>query len=317
MGDPHSANNSATDTDTITIASDVAVTKTGPTTVVPGTTVEYTIVVTNNGPSVATDILVGDIMFGPGGVVEFPEFLAGVVSPPGIECPEHARKGWTLLRAGIHDTDLHHPIAGAAREPDASRGASRFPRTFQAVPIHRRRRWRTWSMRSCSPAVDSDLSNNFAVVDDRRNPAGRHSRHQDGTGRRGCGHRLQLFRHGVNNGPSTATNVVVEDPTPAGLTFVGGSGPCASRLPLHDRHAGAGEGQTTRIDLFVPFDYAGPTTFVNTASASSPSARSCAWQQFGSRVDAGQSPGKPTSSFRKSGPSGRFARSDLSNTSSS
>src|SRR5215471_8891964 len=52
--DTNPANNSATDTDTLTPTVDLSVTKTdGTATVAPGTTDTYTIIVTNNGPSTA------------------------------------------------------------------------------------------------------------------------------------------------------------------------------------------------------------------------------------------------------------------------
>ena len=61
VSDPDSANNTATATDPITTVVDIAYTKTGPTTASPGTTLEYTVVVTNNGPSVALDVKVIDV----------------------------------------------------------------------------------------------------------------------------------------------------------------------------------------------------------------------------------------------------------------
>src|SRR5205085_1565956 len=59
--DTNSANNSATDSDTLTPQVDVGVTKTDNTdTAVPGTVTTYTIVVTNTGPSTATNVAVSD-----------------------------------------------------------------------------------------------------------------------------------------------------------------------------------------------------------------------------------------------------------------
>ena len=50
--DPTPANNTATDTDTLTPQADLQITKTdGKTTVVPGTSDTYTVVVTNVGPT--------------------------------------------------------------------------------------------------------------------------------------------------------------------------------------------------------------------------------------------------------------------------
>ena len=59
--DPNLANNTATDTDALTPQADLAITKTdGVTSVVPGTSTTYTIVVSNAGPSTAVDQAVTD-----------------------------------------------------------------------------------------------------------------------------------------------------------------------------------------------------------------------------------------------------------------
>jgi uncharacterized repeat protein (TIGR01451 family)/fimbrial isopeptide formation D2 family protein len=60
-GDPNGANNSATDTDTLTPAADLAVTKSdGVTTATPGGSVTYTIAASNAGPSNAAGATVAD-----------------------------------------------------------------------------------------------------------------------------------------------------------------------------------------------------------------------------------------------------------------
>ena len=59
--DPAAGNNSATDTDTLTTPTDLAITKTdGQTTAAPGQVQTYTIVATNNGPAPATGATVTD-----------------------------------------------------------------------------------------------------------------------------------------------------------------------------------------------------------------------------------------------------------------
>lgn len=59
--DPAPGNNSSTDTDTLTTATDLAITKTdGQTTAAPGQVRTYTIVATNNGPAPATGATVTD-----------------------------------------------------------------------------------------------------------------------------------------------------------------------------------------------------------------------------------------------------------------
>src|SRR4029077_8885681 len=59
--DTSGANNSATDTDSLTPQNDVSITKTdGKTTAVPGTSDTYTITVSNSGPSAAASVSVND-----------------------------------------------------------------------------------------------------------------------------------------------------------------------------------------------------------------------------------------------------------------
>src|SRR3989442_533294 len=58
--DPNTANNTATESTTVTASADLAITKTGPAQVDAGTSFSYTLTVTNNGPSTATQIQVTD-----------------------------------------------------------------------------------------------------------------------------------------------------------------------------------------------------------------------------------------------------------------
>lgn len=58
--DPEPGNNSSTDTDTVVIQADLAVTQTGPGAVTPPSNLTYRITVTNNGPSDAASVMVTD-----------------------------------------------------------------------------------------------------------------------------------------------------------------------------------------------------------------------------------------------------------------
>jgi uncharacterized repeat protein (TIGR01451 family) len=63
VNDPNTANNSATDSDTITATSDLSLTKTGsPNPVTVGGTLTYTITVNNGGPSTATNVMLTDTL---------------------------------------------------------------------------------------------------------------------------------------------------------------------------------------------------------------------------------------------------------------
>ena len=64
--DPNPANNTATAVTTVTASADLAITKTGPATVVAAGSVAYTLTVRNNGPSDAANLTVTDTL--PAGV---------------------------------------------------------------------------------------------------------------------------------------------------------------------------------------------------------------------------------------------------------
>src|SRR5439155_1642363 len=60
VADPNNTNNSSTVSTNVGPQADLAITKTGPTSANTGQNVTYTVTVTNNGPSTATGVVVGD-----------------------------------------------------------------------------------------------------------------------------------------------------------------------------------------------------------------------------------------------------------------
>ena len=98
--DPTPGNDSATDTDTLTPQADLSISKTdGKTTVVPGTTDTYTIVVTNAGPSAVTGASVVDT---------FPVTFTGVTY---TATTTGGATGFTTSGIGnINDTSVNMPV---------------------------------------------------------------------------------------------------------------------------------------------------------------------------------------------------------------
>src|SRR5262249_57283148 len=74
----------------------------------------------------------------------------------------------------------------------------------------------------------------------------------------------------TNSGPSTATNVVVNDPTPAGLTFESNSGACTTAFPCALGTLAPGTSRTITTTLLVPPGYTTPNPIVEIATVSSP-----------------------------------------------
>ncbi|WP_165371463.1 DUF11 domain-containing protein [Pseudolysobacter antarcticus] len=74
----------------------------------------------------------------------------------------------------------------------------------------------------------------------------------------------------TNNGPDTAQNVVLNNPTPAGLTLISVNGDCAI-LPCNFAGIGNGVSKTTTITYTIPAAYSGSNPIVDSASVSSDS----------------------------------------------
>jgi len=72
-----------------------------------------------------------------------------------------------------------------------------------------------------------------------------------------------------NSGPDAAANVVVTDPTPAGLVFVGNAGACAGAYPCAIGTLASGASATITSTYSVPSDFAGPNPILNSAAAGS------------------------------------------------
>ena len=74
----------------------------------------------------------------------------------------------------------------------------------------------------------------------------------------------------TNGGPSAATDVMVADPTPMGLTFVSNSGGCTTPFPCDLGMLASGASQTITTTYLVPPGYTTPNPIVETATVSSP-----------------------------------------------
>ncbi len=73
----------------------------------------------------------------------------------------------------------------------------------------------------------------------------------------------------TNQGPSSATNVVLNDATPQGLTFVSNAGDCMSLFPCSFGTLASGATRTVTATYFVPPGYTTPDPIVNQATVSS------------------------------------------------
>ena len=241
----------------ITSAADVQITKTGPASVTPGTSISYSLVVTNNGPNDATGVTVAD------------------VTPTGLTF---------VSTTGACTTPFPCVLGTLASGQSAAITVTFAVPAFYVVPnpiVN------TASV--SSQASESDLSNNSATTNvlvglpraDLAITKGRPLR-------RGLGANLVYTIVVTNHGPSDVPDATVVDPTPAGLTFVGNAGACATAFPCALGPIPAGQSRTITTTFLVPSGYTGPDPIVNTATVNSTAIDPDLDQQLGNGHDFGR-----------------------------
>jgi len=219
---------------------DVAVSKIGQPTYQLGGDLVFSIVVINNGPSDATNVVVDD------------------VTPPGI----------------FFDSNAGYCFAGFPCDlGTVPAGQSRTITTTFGVPAGYSGPSQIVNTATVSSPDDSTPGNNSSSATADQGPAfpdadvailkTRQTDFEPGSD--------FVFSIVVtNNGPSDATNVVVDDATPLGLVFVGNAGNCFGGFPCDLGTVPAGQSRTITATFAVPPDYAGPSLVINTATVSSP-----------------------------------------------
>jgi uncharacterized repeat protein (TIGR01451 family) len=194
--DTNPANDTATDTDALTPEADLAITKTdGVTTVAPGTSDTYTIVVTNNGPSTAVGAAVTDI---------FPADLTAV--------------SWTAVASAGSS------VAAANGTGNINTFVTLLPggtATFTAVgqisPSATGSLTNTASVATPAGATDTNPGNNAATDTDTIPTADLQVTKTDGVTSVVPGTPDTYTIVVSNNGPDTITSVTLTDTVPAAL----------------------------------------------------------------------------------------------------
>ena len=230
--DPNPGNNSSNVNTPIDRAADIRVAKTGSTSVVPGTFADFSITVTNDGPSTAAAVQLADPT--PAGLTLI---AAGTPCAAGFPC-------------NLGDMSVGQSINVLVRYRAV---ASLLP----GAPIA--------NVASVSSSSDTTPGNNSATAqttiaapsaDLQMVKVGPSSVLKGDT----AGYTLTVF----NNGPSDAQNVVLTDPAPVGTTVLSVSGDCAA-LPCTFVSIANGASKTVRIVISVPLNYALASPMVNRA----------------------------------------------------
>jgi uncharacterized repeat protein (TIGR01451 family) len=232
------------------VASDLAITKTAPATVVAGTGLTYTIGITNNGPSNATNLVLTDIL--PAGVV------LGVITGPNAGSCTHVATTLTCSPGSLANgasttyTITVHIPSGGVGSPTITNTASVTADQLDPIPANNTASATTTVVFNADLSITKSGSPNPAIA----------------------GTSLTYTINVHNGGPSDAANVVVSDSLPVGVTFT--SGPCSGVTVLMCNLGTLvnGASKSFTVQVKIPADYLssrGETTatITNTATVSS------------------------------------------------
>jgi uncharacterized repeat protein (TIGR01451 family) len=198
--DPNSSNNSATASTTVAAQSDLGITKSGPPSIGLGQNITYSINITNTGALAAANTFVADptpagltpVSVSGGGCSAFPCAL-GTINP-----------GGSVAITAVYNVPAGYPSASITNTASVSTSSSESNLANNSAT----------TITPVSTTATADLS----IL--KAGPA------------------TATFNAFVdftvivtNNGPNTATNVVISDPTPSNLIFISNSGGCTTPYP--------------------------------------------------------------------------------------
>lgn len=229
------------------LQSNFAISKTdGVTTVTAGSTLTYTIVVSNGGPSAASGVPVTD---------NFPGTITGVNWTCGATVGSSCGSGGS---SGNINTTVNLAAGGSAT----------FSATGTVAPSATGTLSNTANVGVPAGVTDPNLSNNSATDNNTAvTQSANLSITKSGPPTVTPGQNINYIITVTNAGPSDASNVSVADPTPPGLNFVSNTGDCTTAFPCALGTMTPGQTKTINTTFFVPSGYTGSVS--NTATVSS------------------------------------------------
>jgi len=237
--DPVSANNTASASTSVGNSADLSVTQSGPGAVVAGTSISYTVSIANAGPSAAAGV------------------VASNPTPVGLSL------------VGVSGDCSALPCNLGALAPGASR---QFVVTY-TVPADYAGANPIANVASVSSSTDDpDLNNNVYAAHTTVGAGADLVVSISAPLGAGAGASLQYTVSVTNNGPSSASNVLLNGVVPGGLGFVGNAGDCNSAWPCTFAALAPGQTRTVTTTLCVPRGYAGANPLRLSADVSAPTA---------------------------------------------
>lgn len=235
VNDPNLADDTSSTTASVTQTADLSIAKSGPASVGTGQNIVYTIAVTNAGPSAATGVVVAD------------------ATPPGLSFVSNSGACVTAFPCSLGTLAGGQTVTITSTYfvPAGYAGASITNTASVSSSVGDPSGANNSSSATTSISAQADL----AIV-------------KSGPATVLVGQNVVFTVVVTNNGTLTASNAVVADPTPAGVTFVSNSGACATPYPCAIGNLAAGQSATITSTYAVPVNYAG-AGITNTATVSS------------------------------------------------
>jgi uncharacterized repeat protein (TIGR01451 family) len=237
--DGNGTNNTSSAPTTITPIADVVITKVnaGPAGVTAGQNVPYTISVTNNGPSTATNIVVTD---------PTPANLTFVSATPS----QGSCSGTTTVTCNLGSLAANSSPATISMIYGTSPSFSGTVTNIASVTATE-----DSTPSNAQASTNVGAQSNLSIT-------------KSGTSSVNPGQNVTYTINYSNAGPSPATSTVISDPTPVGIAFQSATAPCATGFPCPLGTLAAGQSGSVTVTYTVPGNYSG-ATIVNTASISS------------------------------------------------
>jgi len=247
--DPNPANDSASVTSTPSLIADLAVTKTPSSqAAVAGTSLSWTIVLTNNGPSDVAGASVSDA---------FAATFTGVL--------------WTCTASSGSTCGVVSGSGSIATTVDLlANGNATFVATGLIAPAATGSLDNTAAATAPAGTADPDLANNTATGSVQLTGSADLQITASGPPSVVPGNDVAYTFTITNTGPSAATGVTLNAPTPAGLVLASVSGACTAIPCMLGGAIAPGDSQAVMVTFTVPATYAGLSPIVVTATISSP-----------------------------------------------
>jgi uncharacterized repeat protein (TIGR01451 family) len=204
--DPATRNNTSSVTTTVTPAADLSVVKTGPASVVEGTTATYTVVVANNGPSDVSGATVADTV---------PAELTGVA----FACVATGSADCDTVGVGTGATGTANAVSLDAVRISAGAGNA-VTVTVTGIASTTGAITNTASVAPPTGTTDPVAANGTSTVTSTVTPAADLAITKTGPSTVVQGNAVTYTIDVANNGPSSVSGAMVADTVPAGLTGV-------------------------------------------------------------------------------------------------